>query len=108
MKQVIYLLLLWFFIFIWYNLYQIYQEKSYTSNYDRKVRSSNVVIEPISFDKETIEKLNDKIGELIIDEPYVLNLERGTRNPQPIFVDSYQSLYEKVLQQQRAANNFER
>jgi len=107
MKQVTSLLLMALMAFIGYTLYGIYGEKDYKSKYKQILISNNIEIKKIDFDKEKIDKLNKKIQELTVDDTYKLKLYnlKGIEQ-QPLFIDNYAKIYDKILQQQRTSNNF--
>jgi len=105
MKQIITILLLAIIWFIWYNIYDIYIWKSYKSSYEVIKKRAWVEISPIEFDKEKIDKLNAKIKDLREDPVFRLQLYNITKTEkQPIFIDTFSPIYNKILQQSRKEN----
>ena len=105
MKQVLILLLLALFWFTWYSTYNIYVNKDYKSSYSKIKKSDWVKIIAIEFDKEKIDKLNSKIKKLREDPVFRLQLYNITKTEkQPLFLDSFSPIYNKILQQQRKIN----
>lgn len=105
MKQVLTLMLIALIWFLGYNVYNIYENKDYKSEYQKIKKSKWVKIVAIEFDKEKIDKLNSKIKDLREDPVFRLQLYNITKTEkQPIFLDSFSPIYDKILQEQRKIN----
>lgn len=109
MKQIIWLLLLALFSFSIYSIgYDIYYKKHYKSEYSSLKVRKGVDISPIKFDKKKIENLNDKIKKLRQDPTYKLQLSNiKGKGKEPLFIDNYSKIYDKILLQNRLSNNYE-
>lgn len=105
MKQIIILLCIVLWGYIGWDVYKIY-DGDYSSKYNLELTRSGVEISPIDFDKETVDKLNDTIDTLRVDETYKLKLTDENNGQQPLFIDNAASIYDKILFQQRVSNNF--
>ena len=108
MKQINLLLLLALFSFIAYSSYDVFIKKNYKSDYKQIVSTQGVTISKIKFDKEKIDRLNENIKKLKQDPTYKLKLTniKGSWQ-QPLFLDKYNKIYDKILLQQRLSNNYE-
>lgn len=105
MKQIIILWILFILWFSWYNYYNIFIDKQYSSEYEMKKKQSSVEIKQIVFDKDKIDKLNDTIKGLKTDPVFKLKLTNITdKDKQPLFIDSYASIYQKILNTKRQEN----
>lgn len=107
MKQFILLLILLLVGTVGYNGYQLYGKKTYTSWYEAKKKSDSVVIEEVTLNKEKIAAVIKNIKQLKQDPVFKLKVNEftaGDKASQPLFLEKYDPLYEKIVKQQQLLN----